>query len=293
MLNQRVNRFSTIRKWIRSVKYLRSRQDYYDGLRSSRSLEEVQLWAVRHPLVGFNKDSIRAVIIESLAKAHRATVFVETGTYHGATALCACRYLCLPVYSCEISFKRFALSKLVTIGERNVRISWDSSTDFIRRLVGRRLVEGRPLFYLDAHWEQHLPLVDEIALITQMKQFAVIIDDFSVPSIEDFGHDNYNELPLGTDLIRDTLLSGGISKCYFPNYSPSIETGLRRGYCVFWRSDELEEVFSERSSCFPLNLLTAYDLAKSTRSVIMPKARIDETRQKDKIGSRSKRLIQE
>ena len=235
-----------------------ARRDYYIGLKSAKSLQDIKTWALSNTLIGFNRDVIRTAIIGALAEISGATVFVETGTYHGVTSLCAKNYLHLPVYSCEISLKNFIISRIMTIGVRNIKMFKGSSPKVLYHLVSSGLLLNEsPLFYLDAHWGKYLPLMEEIKLITQLERFAVIVDDFQVPG-KSFGYDIYNGLPLGLELVRDTLLSKGIAKCYLPNYAPEIETGFRRGYCIFWKSFELDKAYQE--GIFPLNLLTLYEL---------------------------------
>ena len=51
---------------------------------------------------------------------------------------------------------------------------------------------GTLLYYLDAHWQENLPLQEEIKLILAYGQpAAIMIDDFAVPGDPDYGYDDY------------------------------------------------------------------------------------------------------
>lgn len=243
-----------------------SRRDFYDGLRSSKSPEEVRRWAAQHSMRGFNQQAVRAAIIGSLASIYQATVFVETGTYRAGTTLCARAYLGLPVFSCERAWWRFALSKLITFNVSGITIVLRSSPEFLREVIANSPLMTRPIFYLDAHWGAYLPLRDEIGLIVALKHFVVIIDDCRVPWTEEYGYDVYNALPISVDLVSDILLFHNIQQVYFPNYPVQVETGIRHGYCVLWRSPELD--LAHNKGRFPLNLLSTYKVRKSPHQAV-------------------------
>ncbi len=63
-----------------------------------------------------------------------------------------------------------------------VRLSLADSRVFLRDLLAG-LPNDRPvLFYLDAHWNEDLPLAEEARLIVEQAPLAVVmIDDFCVP----------------------------------------------------------------------------------------------------------------
>jgi hypothetical protein len=203
------------------------------------------------------------LVIRALARAFRADLFVETGTYHGATAICAQRQLSIPVYSCELSLKKALVSKLLTLRAHGISVSWDCSVKFLRRLVPR-LRHRRPMFYLDAHGGDERPgippLREELLMISELDNFVAVIDDFRVPGQESFGYDTYAGTELNLDFVRMSLLQGGIKRMYFPGYSADLEGGRRRGYAVFWRSDDLDVIYTSPAPAFPLNLLVPHEL---------------------------------
>jgi hypothetical protein len=84
-------------------------------------------------------------------------------------------------------------------------------------------------FYLDAHWEAHLPLRDELRIIAiNWKDALILIDDFCVDDDPGYGYDDYG--PMGSltlDYIDIPELAGYVR--LFPAVESAAETGSRRG----------------------------------------------------------------
>lgn len=95
----------------------------------------------------------------------------------------------------------------------------------IRHLASEGTI-GRPLAYLDAHWEERVPLAEELdVLFANWEDVLAVIDDFHVPGEPGYGYDIYAGVPLsadGIDLPGDALLA-------YPAVPPAMETGSRRG----------------------------------------------------------------
>jgi len=243
---------------------LGSRFQNYDELIASRSLEEVIQWSGRNRLLGFNNSAIRLRIIYSLAQASQATHFIETGTHHAATAICANQCLRLPVWSCDILRLNYLVAKLVTLGLGNIKLVLADSRIFLPQIASQlaQSLDVRPIFYLDAHGGisgESCPLVEELSTIVHLDHFIALIDDFAVPKSE-FVYSTYGSTSLKIELIREILVSSDIRRVFFPSYSPSIEVGNgRTGYVVLFRSSVLENKIQEDD--FPLNLLRSFELA--------------------------------
>ena len=93
------------------------------------------------------------------------------------------------------------------------------------------------LFYLDAHWEEHLPLQEELEIIfSNWNNAVVLIDDFQVPGTT-YGYDNYGP---GKALTMNYLkpLQHFQLSAYFPAAEAEQETGAKRG-CVVLCKDEV------------------------------------------------------
>ena len=130
-----------------------SRHRDYAGVFRSQSIEETLAWARSNELLGFNRSALRLRILYSLASAFQATHFIETGTYHGATSICALRALGLKVWTCEVSRWHNWLARALVFGLPNMEAVHEDSSVFIEKAVGMLLKtkDVHPFFYLDAH----------------------------------------------------------------------------------------------------------------------------------------------
>ncbi len=235
-----------------------SRRQNLEELFRLNTLDELAVWSQSHGVLGFNTSAIRLRIVHSLVKALQATHFIETGSYHGATAICAHNCFHVPVWSCEASALNSWIGRTVALGLPQVRIAHGRSESWLPKVVQNLKQRGgaRPAFYLDAHAGNDptsCPLLDELSLILPLDTFLVIIDDFSVPGKAFVGR-SYGAVALGPDLIRPALVSVGIRRIFLPSYSPQLERGhARAGFAVFFRSDALERAIHRGG--FPLELL--------------------------------------
>src|SRR5271157_592033 len=93
----------------------------------------------------------------------------------------------LPCLSCEFNKTVYALAKVRT-GEKNARIFHADSVRFLEE----NLHDHRSaLFWLDAHWGENWPILDELRVIIRSGvKGVVLIDDFDIQR-EGFGFDSY------------------------------------------------------------------------------------------------------
>jgi hypothetical protein len=232
-------------------------------LREARSITELQEWANRHPRVlepafGFNGDVLRARIIAEVFRAAGCSVFVETGSYLGSTALLAARLFRCPVHTSEVITRFWLMARARCVPFPAIHVVRGDCRRFLSGLRGP-LSDATPFIYLDAHWYADLPLEEELALIaSSWPRCVVVIDDFEVPGDPGFGFDRYDGKALSIERIcarwRENPSAG--PTIYFPNYRAREELGpKRRGYVVL--------VFGEgsglaRAEAFPLNLLVEH-----------------------------------
>jgi len=140
--------------------------------------------------------------IESLVKKNNVQLIIETGTYLGNTAK---KFSTLTnVLTCEIN-KDYYLKAVENIGEiKNIKSFLGNSVDILRE--NKRLLEGlNLLFFLDAHWYDYCPLMDELNLISELGlKPIIVIHDFKVPG-KDFGYDSYNGKAFDYELIEKSV----------------------------------------------------------------------------------------
>jgi hypothetical protein len=107
-------------------------------------------------------------------------------------------------------------------GKENVHIYFGESPSILNILCTEH--EENSLFFLDAHWENNLPLLDELEVIKRTKNPIIVIHDFFVPGgnkIRDkrfgcygicddlsgskFGFDSYGDITLNYEYIKNKL----------------------------------------------------------------------------------------
>jgi hypothetical protein len=172
----------------------------------------------------------RAEKISELVKALSPKAIIETGTYRGITSDFFAAVSGVKIYTIEIN-QEFA-------SEAALRFHHSGSSSLIELRVGDSSVEvpkiieelnlGRSsLFaYLDAHWNESLPLSKELRALEHLKgPCVIVIDDFQVPDFPGYGFDQYGDIKVGRDLISND----SCYKVWVPNESHLRETGARRG----------------------------------------------------------------
>lgn len=149
----------------------------------------------------FSKQEIWAGIVSGV----NLEAIVETGSYLGATTEFFAR-TDLPVYSIEISDEFFGIASHRVGHFPNVHLIKGSSDTALCELLTETFEYQRALFYLDAHWYDHLPLREELITIFERRQSDVVmIDDFQVPYDPGYGFDRYGEKELTLTYIADIV----------------------------------------------------------------------------------------
>ena len=188
----------------------------------------------------FNGQEGRQEIFWELAGKFRFAAVVETGTFRGTTTAFIAETTDAAIFTVELNPKMFHFAKLRLREYSNVNVACGDSRSFLRDLIANPEVPKRNVFfYLDAHWNEDLPLHEEVSIIGENWQDSVImIDDFEVPGDAGYEFDDYGE---GKKLCLEYLGEGVNSdwSVHFPARSSSEETGFRRG-CVVLGSKSLE-----------------------------------------------------
>jgi hypothetical protein len=138
-------------------------------------------------MTGFHANKILQRTVNTLITQAGVTSFVETGTYLAyTTAYVAIQHPTLPIFTCEIDDQCHATSCIALKSFSNVRLSKESSEKFIDRLVMEKVLGDMPMFFLDAHWNDYWPLLDEVVNIAKLPKFIILVDDFMVPGQSHF-----------------------------------------------------------------------------------------------------------
>ena len=181
----------------------------------------------------FNGQDGRREIFAQIMAAHSFAAIVETGTYHGRTTRYMAEQTRLPVYSIEANSRSYRAARKFLSGCPGITLILGDSATVLPQKIAAGEIPNRHVFcYLDAHWEEDLPLADEIEAVTSaMTDFVILIDDFQVPDDPGYYYDGYGP---GKVLCFDYLrpFAGRGLFVFLPSLPSSEETGAGRGCIV-------------------------------------------------------------
>jgi predicted O-methyltransferase YrrM len=169
-------------------------------------------------VAAFNNDSVVSDTVVQLVKDLKIDCIVETGTFRGTTtAFLSETFPEIDIYTIEVDFKTYLEAGKNLESYKNIKLLSGSSEKVLEALLPQ-LKDKRILFYLDAHWEEYWPLLDEFEAIrkTAKDNCCIVIDDFKVP-FRQFQHDNYKNQPLDIDYIEQKMNEVYTTPFYFFN----------------------------------------------------------------------------
>jgi len=207
---------------------LLGRMEYY-----SRSERKFYPWGF-----AMNGMTSRLEATRQIIHALRIERIVEAGTYRGTTTEWFAQFN-LPIETVEISERFWAFARARLAKFSNVVVTRSSSVPFLRERSGRVSRDARELYYLDSHWNDHLPLREELELIfSDFSQSVVLVDDFEVENDEGYGFDDYApDKRLTLAYVKAASLPRLF--LFYPATRSNEETGARRGWIVLTASPEL------------------------------------------------------
>lgn len=183
----------------------------------------------------FNGQKSRQALFRELQGTTRPAMLVETGTHLGTTA----EYLAgfkRPVFTVEGEARNYGFSRMRLRRLGNVTLVHGDSRVFLRKLLagsGLLRPDDALFAYLDAHWNEDLPLAEELDIVFSSCPKAIaMIDDFEVPGDPGYGFDDYGPgKALTLSYVAPALARFGLA-AYVPACRASKETGARRGCAV-------------------------------------------------------------
>jgi hypothetical protein len=199
----------------------------------------------------FNGQLSRQALFQEIIAKTQPHAIVETGTYFGTTTdLLAATGI--PVYTIEADPYNFGFARARFWCRRNVRLLLGDSRETLRKLFAGPFSSGVwgsvLFFYLDAHWNDDLPLAEELDIVfSRCPSAIVMIDDFQVPFDAGYGYDNYgSEKALVAGYIAPAVSAHGLQTFYPSTYSGH-ESGARRGCVVVAKHRALVATLSSLS----------------------------------------------
>lgn len=172
---------------------------------------------------GFEGDIYAKEKMQSIIKD--VDVVIETGTFRGATTKHFANW-CNEVYTIEVNKDNFIMAQR-TLARTNVKTFLGSSEQVIDEILP--LVKDKKIFcFLDAHWQEYNPLLDELAVIAKHGIKPIIaIHDFKVPDT-DLGYDTYGSIIYEWEWIRESIENIYGKEGFRIEYNNEA-TGARRG----------------------------------------------------------------
>ena len=183
----------------------------------------------------FNGQPMRQALFREIVSTVRPCAIVETGTYLGTTTEFMAQ-MGLPVYTIELGARKFGFVRARFWRSHNITVLCRDSRTGLHELFGGplRQLAGDTLFvYLDAHWNDDLPLAEEIHIIfTRCPSAVVMIDDFQVPGDTGYGYDDYGAGKcLAFSYVAPATSAHGVQG-FYPSTPSTKEGGQRRGCIV-------------------------------------------------------------
>lgn len=154
--------------------------------------------------------------LEKLINKFGVKSIVETGTAEGKSTL-EMSSMVNNVYTIEINEKSYNVAQERLNKSKNVKMYLGNSPEVLRSIIEE--IEYPALFYLDAHWFNYWPILDELEIISQSNhadETLIFIHDFVVPNTN-YGYDIYNNQPLDIKYIKEKLFKINKSIKYFYN----------------------------------------------------------------------------
>ncbi len=138
-----------------------------------------------------NGQTARPEITRSIIERYGIEQIIETGTCRGTTTEWFSQFG-IPVLSAEVQIRFASFAQRRLAHRHNVQIGCSDSTAALKRWSeASEVVSRRTLFYLDAHWQDRLPLREELEIMSRnFTSWIAIIDDFKVPLDTDYGFDD-------------------------------------------------------------------------------------------------------
>jgi hypothetical protein len=147
----------------------------------------------------------------------------------------------LPIYTVELQPRIAGYAQGRFLFNNSVIVGCGDSKAFLRSLLtNRKWADKRIFFYLDAHWEEELPLAEEVEVIfASAVDPVVMVDDFQVPADPGYKFDDYGPGKALTLQYLDAQICKLKLSAFFPAAPSQAETGSKRGCVVLTRTSDL------------------------------------------------------
>lgn len=138
-------------------------------------------------------------------KKYKIDTAIETGTFKGATTLFFAKHF-KEVHTIEVSKFLYDKNLRIFSDKTNVKSYLGNSKTILPQIL-TTLFDRNLIFYLDAHWYDEWPLLEEIQIIgkTHKDCCILVIDDCKVPERPDIPYDSYKGVDCSYDYVKKSL----------------------------------------------------------------------------------------
>jgi predicted O-methyltransferase YrrM len=208
-----------------------------------RTISYLDMWAVR-PMNG-QRNRLKTSFL--LSEILGPDIAIESGSYLGTTTQYLASFASQKTYSIEINKQYASVAKdrlKADIETGRVEIIEGNSAQHFPQIFKTINPQTSKIFaYLDAHWLENIPLMEEIqSLLDWGGDFIAVIDDFYIPQDLGYGYDLYENHRVD---ITHIPVSNEIS-VWIPSEKSNSESGARRG-TAYIISKNLREIVAKQS----------------------------------------------
>jgi predicted O-methyltransferase YrrM len=176
----------------------------------------------------FNKDTFVQAEFKTLQKKFKLKKCIETGTCYGYTSAFLSTFF-KEVKTVEVNEKFLTIAKTNRLDAlKNVKCYLGSSADLMEEML-----EGcgdDTMIFLDAHWQQHCPLKEEIQSIADTGiQPVIAIHDFVVPNHPELGYDKIGDQPFNFEWLKsdfDAVYGEDNYEYYYNSEATKVKRGV-------------------------------------------------------------------
>jgi hypothetical protein len=153
----------------------------------------------------FAGDGILKNTFEKICRDHAIETIIETGTFVGGTTKELSKMV-PHVFTIEHNLEFFQSASLFLSGLKNITMEFGSSIAYLKPCIEK--ATGNILFFLDAHWGEHNPLLGELEVIRKSGIKPIIaIHDFKNPNHPDYAFDTYGTIVYEWNWIEQSIIS--------------------------------------------------------------------------------------
>ena len=190
----------------------------------------------------FNGQSTRQALFRAIITNIEPKALIETGTYLGTTT----EFMAMtgmPVFTIEADSRRFGYARARLWRHRSVTLLNSGSRTGLRQLFAsslRQTIRDVLFFYSGAHWNDDLPLIEELdTVFSHCPAAVVMIDGFQVPFDVGYEYDDYGPgKALVAGYIAPVVSAQGL-QAFYPSTPSAKESGARRGCVVLAKHPDL------------------------------------------------------